>query len=92
MRFREEVERGFHILSNSDLDGRGVDYKKSMYGSSMKPYEAWEVICNSATQDQKRELEAMSNEGKKALVDAVIKTEEERSRRSQKPSEAGKPS
>ena len=34
----------------------------------------------------------MSNEGKKALVDAVIKNEEEKSRRSQKASEAGKPS
>ena len=31
MRFREEVDRGFHILSNIDLDGKALEYKKLMY-------------------------------------------------------------
>ena len=38
MRYREELERGHNILSNDELDGRGISYKKSMYQDKSKPY------------------------------------------------------
>ena len=31
LRYREEIDRGHNILSNGELDGRGINYKKSMY-------------------------------------------------------------
>ena len=41
LRYREELERGHHILSNGELDGKGIQYKKSMYNEKNRPYEAW---------------------------------------------------
>ena len=44
MRFREEIERGFHILSNSELSGKGIDYKKKLFKEGAKPLEAFQSI------------------------------------------------
>ena len=41
MRFREEVERGHHILSNEPLDGRAIQYKKDMFAEKSRPTQAW---------------------------------------------------
>ena len=41
MRFREELERGHHILSNEALDGRAVQYKRDMYVAGTRPTQAW---------------------------------------------------
>ena len=41
MRFREEVNRGHHILSNEELAGNYIDYKKEMAHNGMRAYDAW---------------------------------------------------
>lgn len=41
MRFREEIDRGFHILSNNELSGKGIDYKIKFYKEGAKPFEAF---------------------------------------------------
>jgi hypothetical protein len=38
LRYREEIDRGHHILSNGELDGRGIEYKKNMYQEENRPY------------------------------------------------------
>lgn len=41
MRFREEIERGFHILSNNELSGKGIEYKMKLFKDGAKPSEAF---------------------------------------------------
>jgi hypothetical protein len=41
MRFREEIERGFHILSNNELAGKGIDYKIKLFKEGAKPLDAF---------------------------------------------------
>ena len=48
MRYREEIERGHHILSNQALEGRAIDYKSSMYGTGANPTNAWNTLASSA--------------------------------------------
>lgn len=55
MRFREEIERGFHILSNNELSGKGIEYKKKLFKEGAKPSEAFQSIV------QKSELENDQN-------------------------------
>ena len=53
-RFREEIERGFNILSNDQLNGKDVNYKTEMLFNSKKPYEAWnESIKQIKTQSNR---------------------------------------
>jgi len=41
MRFREEIDRGFHILSNNQLAGKEIDYKIKLYKEGVKPLDAF---------------------------------------------------
>jgi hypothetical protein len=41
MRFREEIERGFDILSNNQLAGKEIDYKIKLYKEGVKPLDAF---------------------------------------------------
>ena len=44
MRFREEIERGFDILSNNQLAGKEIDYKLKLYKEGVKPLDAFQII------------------------------------------------
>jgi hypothetical protein len=41
MRYREELDRGHHILSNEALDGRAITYKRDMLGNGSTATQAW---------------------------------------------------
>lgn len=94
MRFREELERGHHILSNEALDGRAVQYKKDMFQQSSRPTQAWTNLgppppkpveeAEQAKEEGPQEAAKASDVGSKRSQHPVIST------RSQKPAEAPK--
>lgn len=48
LRYREELERGHHILSNEVLDGRATQYKKDMFDTGALPTQAWSNLTQTA--------------------------------------------
>lgn len=74
-RFREELKRGHHILSNDPLDGKDFQYKRGMCEDNQKPYDAW-----NAAYTVRDEAEA--------LEDAPAQSEKQASRRSGAPAAA----
>lgn len=55
LRFKEETQRGFDILTNSKLEGAGVSIKMEQVSNS-GPAKAWnQVLHNSNDNEQKEE-------------------------------------
>ena len=47
MRFREEVNRGHDIISNDQLKGNYIDYKREMATNNARAYSAWNTTIVS---------------------------------------------
>ena len=43
-RYREELDRGHHILSNEALDGEALLYKKDMFDTNARATQAWHQL------------------------------------------------
>ena len=55
LRYREETQRGFDILTNNKLDGAGITYKMEKVSGS-GPVKAWnQVLYNSNENDAREE-------------------------------------
>lgn len=96
LRYREELQRGHHILSNHVLDGRAAQYKMDMFEGGARPTQAWTSLAQTAPPPKESEAAMPAEQAeqlKEANHDVPPKSEQkegsqqagEGSRRSQHP-------
>lgn len=54
LRYREETQRGFDILTNNKLEGAGVSYKMEQVSNS-GPVKAWNKVLYNANDNEQKE-------------------------------------
>lgn len=54
LRFKEETQRGFDILTNNKLEGAGVSIKMEQVSSS-GPVKAWNQVLHNSNENDKKE-------------------------------------
>ena len=65
MRFREEVNRGHDIISNDQLKGNYIDYKREMATNNARAYGAWNTTIVSPVEQELASVPA-SNASKRS--------------------------